>query len=129
VYKFLPKVDLITGSIKFKCVIVVFIVIFMITSLSCSGKDSLNPFTPSCERNETAEVKFSNLSATGITMEIIWDGLLKVTLAPGQTSASYTENAGTHSSLFRNAATRQNACAPANPNLLKCTIHTFSCSQ
>jgi len=121
--KFLSNADIIKG------VIAVLIGVFVLTSFGCGSGSSLDPFAQSCERNDTADVRFSNLSATGITMEVIWDGSLILTLAPGETSGYYTQNAGGHSSLFRNAATHQTACNPANPNLAECTVHTFSCSK
>jgi len=84
---------------------------------------------PTCQLNNTAQVTFANRS-TGASYVIVWDGVNKVTLAPGTTSQAYTEAANiAHTLQFRYSGTNTLACANSTPTLAQCsTTTTLSCA-
>jgi hypothetical protein len=92
------------------------------------GGDSAPP-PPACQTNNTANVSFRNSSATGLTMDIRWDGVIIERLFAGQTGLSRAVSAGVaHTLVFVNAANGANACTPATPNLAQCTSSVIFCS-
>jgi hypothetical protein len=80
----------------------------------------------SCIGSDTADIKFRN--NTGLTLEAFLDGTRVATLAPGETSQSWTVKAGVHTYGFRNAATYRYACGPSSVNFETCKEYTYSCS-
>lgn len=96
--------------------------------IACNPFSKTTTTTPACQTNNSATVAFMNNSNYGTTQRIVWDGVTKVTLAPGQTSSTYTEAAGYHTMVFYNASTGALACTAATPNIAQCTSHTYSCT-
>ena len=85
---------------------------------------------PACKQNNTASVSFHNVSTTNRTYNIVFDGSNLTTVAPGQTSNSYTIAAGTqHSLTFTFTNTGGNACTTSFPTLAQCASSTYSCGS
>ena len=82
----------------------------------------------SCVTNNTAEVQFSNRSASS-TYSIVWDGSIITTLSPGVTSTSYTVAAGQHTLEFRYSNSSSSSCTPSTPNLAQCSSMVYWCSN
>jgi hypothetical protein len=85
---------------------------------------------PACKQNNTASISFHNVSTTNRTYNIVFDGSNLTTVAPGQTSNSYTIAAGTqHSLTFTFTNTGGNACTTSFPTLAQCASSTYSCGS
>ncbi len=80
-----------------------------------------------CVVNNTAKVQFSNRSS-GSTYDVIWDGSIITTLAPGVTSDFFTVAAGDHTLVFRYSNTGNNSCTPSTPNLAQCSSMVYWCT-
>lgn len=81
-----------------------------------------------CEVNNTAIVTFSNKSASS-TYAVLWDGSIITTLAPGETSESYTVSAGIqHTLLFRYSNSTTAACSQSTPTLAQCSSINYFCT-
>jgi hypothetical protein len=96
---------------------------------SCGGNDSPSspPAPPACQANNTADVTFQNRSTTGITMDVVLDGVLLETLTPGQTGLTRPVSAGVvHTIVFKNDATAAVICS-GTPNLAQCSPQLFFC--
>ena len=95
----------------------------------CSGVASDNSCKYLCELNKTGEVYFSNISNTNKTYNVIWDGVNIATIAPGQTSSTFTAAANiAHTLVFRISNTTTNACTPSTPVIPQCQKSGFNCS-
>ena len=88
-----------------------------------------NNCTYDCELNQTGEIYFINKSNTNSTYDIIWDGAKLTTLAPGETSATYTVTANiTHTLLFQYTNTSNLACTASTPVIPQCQSVWYSCT-
>ena len=126
------KPKMMASGIRVAVVIAVFFVSLVLTSCGGGGGSSSSPapVTPDCEKYNTAEIRFQNRSATGITMDIIWNGSSLVRLFSGDTSQYYTVSAGvTHTLLFRNAANGATACTQSQPTLSQCSSYSYWCTK
>ena len=86
-------------------------------------------FTPLCETNKTGEVYFINNSNSNKTYDIIWDGSKIATVAPNQSSQTFTFSANVQHTLeFRFTNTSNNACTPSTPFLNQCQRRGFNCT-
>ena len=82
-----------------------------------------------CEANQTAEVRFTNLSTTNSTHDVIFDGSKIATVAPGDTTAFFTVTANIeHTLQFKFTNTSDPACNESNPILAQCSFHIFWCT-
>ena len=82
-----------------------------------------------CEVNQTAQVRFTNLSTTNSTHDIIWDGVKLTTVAPGDTTTFFTVTANiAHTLQFKFTNTSDLACTDSSPILAQCSSHIFWCS-
>lgn len=81
-----------------------------------------------CAANGTAQVQFSNRSASS-TYSIVWDGSTMATLAPGVTSEFYTVAAGSHTLAFKYSNSANYACSESTPNLAQCSSMVYWCSN
>lgn len=90
---------------------------------------SNNNCSYACELNQTGEIYFINKSNTNSTYDIIWDGAKLTTLAPGETSSTYSVSANiTHTLLFRFTNTSNDACTPSSPVIPQCQTFFYSCT-
>jgi hypothetical protein len=99
---------------------------------ACTGStpDPTPDPVPACKQNNTASISFRNASTTNRTYNIVFDGSNLTTVAPGQTSNSYTIAAGTqHSLTFTFTNTGGNACSTSFPTLAQCASSTYSCGS
>ena len=126
-YSLQPKI---TISIRLAVLLVILLAALALMSCGGGGGDgatTTTTTTPACQLNNTAQVTFGN-KFTDKTVYVVWDGATIVTLAPGETSAAFTESAGVaHTSDFKDAATNLLACTTANPNFSQCTSHSLTC--
>ncbi len=82
-----------------------------------------------CEVNQTAQVRFTNLSNTNSTHDVIWDGSKIATIAPGDTTNYFTVTANIeHTLQFKFTNTSDPACTESKPILAQCSFHTFWCT-
>jgi len=81
-----------------------------------------------CEANNTAKIRFANKS-TNKTYTIVWDGVTKTTLGPGETSVYYTESADQHTLQFKYANSSTEACTTSSPTLAQCSQQEIYCSN
>lgn len=104
--------------------------VLLVGLFACQNSTAPEPETPipDCERYDTGTVTFQNKSVNNYTYNVIWDGSLLTTLGPGETSAAYTVAAGKHSLTFKISNTGRQACNPANPVIVRCQAHGYSCS-
>jgi hypothetical protein len=83
-----------------------------------------------CEKNNTAEVRFINKTGSSLTYEVLWDGSVITTIAPGVTSAPFTVAAGQHTLHFLIANSgSQGACNESNPVLATCGSMDYWCTK
>jgi len=104
--------------------------VLLVGLFACQNSTAPEPEIPipECQRNNTGTVTFMNMSANNYTYNVIWDGSLLTTLGPWDTSPSYTVAAGQHSLTFKISNTGKQACNSANPVIVQCKAHTYSCS-
>ena len=104
-----------------------------LAATACGGTSS--PVTPTpvvvvaplCQTRNTAEITFGNTSLNS-TYSVVFDGVSRVTLAPGQTSQVYTEAAGVqHKVDFKYSNSSLLACNTSTPVWAQCTNQTISC--
>ena len=83
-----------------------------------------------CEKNQTGEVQFNNISKTDKTYDIVWDGVDIATIGPNEKSKLFTYAANVpHTLVFRITNTSENACNESTPILNQCQENIFSCDQ
>lgn len=81
-----------------------------------------------CWVDETAEVRFTNNSTTNSTHDILWDGTIIATVAPGDTTEFFTVDANIVYFLrFQFTNTGDRACDGFPVFFLKCRSAIFSC--
>ncbi len=98
-------------------------------SCNCpSGYSGTRCETQTCAVNSTAQVQFSNRSASS-TYSVVWDGSVMETLAPGVTSEFFTVAAGEHTLEFKYANGSTSACSLSTPNLAQCSSMVYWCSN
>lgn len=96
---------------------------------SCpSGYSGSRCETQTCAVNSTAQVQFSNRSASS-TYSVVWDGSVVTTLAPGVTSEFFTVAAGDHTLAFKYSNSANLACTESTPNLAQCSSMVYWCSN
>jgi hypothetical protein len=81
-----------------------------------------------CEVNNTAKIRFSNRSSNK-TYTIVWDGVNKTSLGPGETSEYYTESADQHTLQFKYSNSSTEACTLSSPTLAQCSQQEIYCSN
>ena len=82
-----------------------------------------------CEVNQTAQVRFTNLSNTNSTHDVIWDGSKIATIAPGDTTNYFTVTANIeHTLQFKFTNTSDPACTESKPILAQCRFNIFWCT-
>jgi hypothetical protein len=77
--------------------------------------------------NNTGNVQFSNRSS-GSTYDVLWDGYIITTLAPGVTSDFFVVAAGAHTLVFRYSNTSNNSCTPSTPSVAQCSSMVYWCT-
>ena len=88
-----------------------------------------DPIILDCELYHTGEVVFENRSTSGTTFDVIWNGEIRATLAPGEKTETYTEATGNGYKLkFVVSGTDQKTCPSLCPWIVECELHTYSCS-
>lgn len=86
------------------------------------------PTRPDCEVNNTAGLCLTNSSTTNKTYDIVLDGVLIMTLAPGQTECEIVA-AGQHTISFYFTNTSTKACLTSYPILPQCSTKSYNCSK
>ncbi|MCH8288782.1 MAG: DUF4397 domain-containing protein [Candidatus Marinimicrobia bacterium] len=82
-----------------------------------------------CEVNQTAQVRFTNLSNTSKTHDVIWDGSKIATVSPGDTTNFFTVTANIeHTLQFKFTNTSDPACTESTPILAQCSFPIFWCT-
>jgi hypothetical protein len=82
---------------------------------------------PSCLGQNTGRIAFRNASPRVIE-DFRWDGILLITLAPGQTSEPFVTTAGTHTLQVLVTGTNTTACDTSTPNIAQCSKNNlFTC--
>ncbi len=108
------------------------ILLVMVAAACNKATTPTAPTTPpvaACQSNNTATVSFENKSNTNSTYTIVWDGSTRTTIAPGQTSSTYTEAAGVqHSLQFKFTNSNNPACTTSSPTLAQCSVHVYNCT-
>jgi hypothetical protein len=95
-----------------------------------TGYTGTNCEKRTCEANNTAKVRFINKTGTSLTYEVLWDGSVLTTLAPGATSEYYTVAAGEHKLHFKIANSGgQEACTQSSPVLVVCGSWEYWCTK
>ena len=93
---------------------------------SCFLKDGI---LKDCQTKNTAQIYFKNLSTTGKSYDIIFDGANVATIAPGGQSSKITITATvTHTLIFKVAGTSTFACSQSTPSIPQCQTQYYSCS-
>lgn len=110
------------------------VLVLMFLSFWACSSDSPTAPTPDpvildCELNHTGEVVFENRSLSGTTFDVIWNGEIRATLAPGEKSETYTEFIGGGYKLkFVISGTLQETCPSISPWIVECVLHEYGCS-
>ena len=108
-------------------------ILVLLIILTISGCKKSTPTAPDplpirdCEKNSTAWVTFENNSNSNTTYDVIWDGVKKVTIAPGTKSPTYTVASGQHTLRYNVTNTNIIARAQVTLNLEVCSSNTYYC--
>ena len=82
-----------------------------------------------CEANQTASVRFTNLSSTSSTHDVIWDGSKIATVIPGDTTEYFTVTANIeHTLQFKFTNSSDPACNESKPIIAQCSFQTYWCT-
>jgi hypothetical protein len=102
------------------------LVLFCLVAACGENNAAPTPTVPSCQANNTASVRFGNVTAA-TTLDIYWDGLKVATLAAGQTSAPVVVSAAVaHRLDFVITNTTRLACVTSNPIPSQCATGVYN---
>jgi hypothetical protein len=104
------------------------IIFILISFIWIGGCSSSGGDASSCQKTNTATVRFQNTS-TNTTQEIIWDGLSIATISPGNTSPDFIVSATQHTLVILKAGTSTIACPESTITPFQFNTYTATCSN